>query len=125
MSGKCGTTLVAVADAAHGKAVQRIQDALPVFPRQVFQVSGSLVGVADSHDPRRARTCSPVTVRPSRRSRSPSSIRSASRSVTGSSSLGALANAAMTGLESDSTDNPVNTRSAVTNSFSGSPSTNR
>ena len=38
-----------VADAACGEAIQRIQDALLVSPRQVFQVSRSLAGVADSH----------------------------------------------------------------------------
>lgn len=38
-----------VADAARGEAIQRIQDALLLSPRQVFQVSRSLAGVADSH----------------------------------------------------------------------------
>ena len=76
-----------------------------------------MAGEADDRSPKRARSSVAVPIRPRSRPRS--------LSVTGSSSMGALAGAAVAGLESDGVDGPASTRPAVSGSPSGSMPANR
>ena len=79
----------------------------------------------DGHRPRCARSSAAVTTCPRSKSPSPSAIASASRAVIGSSSAGALANAAATGLEIGSATIPRAPARRFPARLPGSMSTNR